>query len=271
MLLTTSNPQGGASLVGNAAMALCLAAVLGASSVVSADEADAKRLLKSMSDFMADQNTFSVVYDAGLEVVTVDDQKLELTSSGTLVLRRPNKLQATRVGGFSDVEMFFNGRTLTLLGKEANAYAQVAAPGTIDELLEQLQLKYGFYMPASDLMLTNPYDVLMSEVVDVKDLGTGVVAGVKCDHLAFRTEQVDWQIWIAEGEKPFPCRYSITSTQVKQGPQYTIQFSDWKAGSNVAPAEFRFTNKTKATKVELGDIENADQLPAHYKTTGEAK
>ena len=253
-----------------AAMALPLVVVLSASSTVSADEADAKRLLKSMSDFMASQNRISVSIDTSLEVVTVDDQKLELASSGALVLERPDKLHATRVGGFSDVEMFFDGRTMTMVGKTANAYAQVAAPGVIDEILEQLPLKYDIYLPASDLLMTNSYDVLMSEVVDVKDLGTGVVGGVTCDHLAFRTKEVDWQIWIAEGEKPFPCRFSITSTQIKQGPEYTVQFWDWKSGSDVAKVDFGFKNTTKATKVELGKIKYADQLPGHYET-GEAK
>lgn len=253
-----------------AAMALPLVVALSASSGVIADEADAKRLLKSMSDFMASQTLMSVKIDTSLEVVTVDDQKLELASSGSLTLERPDKLHATRVGGFSDVEMFFDGRTMTFLDKTDNSYAQVAAPGVIDEMLEQLPLKYDIYLPASDLLMTNSYDVLMSEVVDVKDMGTGVVGGVTCDHLAFRTKDVDWQIWIAEGDKPFPCRFSITSTQVKQSPEYSVQFWDWKSGSDVAKADFGFKNTIKASKVELGEIKYADQLPGHYET-GEAE
>ncbi len=130
-----------------AAMAFPLIVVLGASSGVSADETDAKRLLKSMSDFMASQNQVSVNIDTSLEVVTVEDQKLELASSGALVLERPNRLHATRVGGFSNVEMFFDGRTMTFLDKTDNAYAQVAAPGVIDELLAQLPLKYDILPP----------------------------------------------------------------------------------------------------------------------------
>ena len=37
---------------------------------------------------------------------------------------------------------------------------------------------------------------LMPSVIDANDLGSGVIGGVECDHLAFRTEEVDWQIWI---------------------------------------------------------------------------
>ena len=48
--------------------------------------------------------------------------------------------------------------------------------------------------------MTNSYDELMKDVYDLKDLGSGVVNGVECDTLAFRKNDVDWQIWIAQGE-----------------------------------------------------------------------
>jgi len=31
-----------------------------------------------------------------------------------------------------------------------------------------------------------------------------VVEGVRCDNLAFRAPNVDWQIWIQEGPEPLP-------------------------------------------------------------------
>jgi hypothetical protein len=56
--------------------------------------------------------------------------------------------------------------------------------------------------------MSNVYDQLMPEVVDAKDLGSGVIGGVECDHLAFRTKEVDWQIWIAEGAVRIPAATS---------------------------------------------------------------
>src|SRR5262249_48511118 len=100
-----------------------------------ADEANAKRLLKGMSDYLAAQNQISFDYDSNLELVSTQQQKIGLASSGTLTLNRPDKLHATRTGGFANVEMVFDGKALTLLGKNANLYAQVEAPGTIDHLV----------------------------------------------------------------------------------------------------------------------------------------
>ena len=61
------------------AVVLPLIVVLGTPVGVSADEADARRLLKGMSDFLAAQNALSFEYDASLEIVTVEEQTLALT------------------------------------------------------------------------------------------------------------------------------------------------------------------------------------------------
>jgi hypothetical protein len=112
--------------------------------------------------------------------------------------------------------------------------------------------------------MTNVYDQLMPHVIDVKDLGSGVIGGVECDHLAFRTEDVDWQIWIAHGDRPYPCQYVITSKLIDDGPQYGIQVSNWKTGDEVAADEFSFKNSTMAKKIDLKDITEMDELPKHF-------
>ena len=250
------------------AVALSLIILLGTSAGAKAAEADAKRILKSMSDYMASQKSISFGFDATLEVVTKDEQKLALASSGTVTLNRPDKILATRSGGFADVEMSFDGKTLTLLGKNLNLYTQLEVPGTIDHLVDELKDTYNRPLPAADLLLSNSYNDLMYGVIDIKDLGSGVIGGVECDYLAFRTKDVDWQIWIAQGKRPYPCRYVITSKLISGGPQYTIQTRDWKTGGEVAATDFRFKNPTKANKVELKDLKGTADLPDHFKRGG---
>ena len=251
------------------AAALSLMVLLGTSAGVSADEADAKRILKAMSDYVGAQESFSFEFDATLEVVTKDDQKLALASSGTVTLNRPDKIRTTRKGGFVDVEMSFDGKTLTLLGKNRNLYTQLDVPGTIDHLIDELRDTHQRPLPAADLLLSNVYDALMLDVVDVKDLGSGVIGGVECDFLAFRTKEVDWQIWIAQGDRPYACRFVITSKKISGGPQYTIQTRNFKTGGEVAATDFSFKNATKADKVELKDLKSM-YLPDHFKK-GDAK
>ena len=244
------------------AVVLALSTMMGMSSAC-ADEAQAKSILKAMSDYLASQKAISFDFDSYLEVVTKQDQKLGLASSGTVTLNRPDKIRATRTGGFANVELVFDGKTLTLLGKSAKAYAQVDAPGTIDHLVDELRNKYQRPVPAADLLMSDPYGQLMPEVVDTKDLGSGVIRGVECDHLAFRTNEVDWQIWIAQGKRPYPCRYVITSKKIQGFPQYTIDVRSWKTGAEVA-SDFSAEVPAGAKKVNPGDVPNFDELAGIY-------
>lgn len=257
-----------AAIPGKSAMAISFLVILSASATVSADEADAKRLLKNMSDYVGAQKAISFDYDASLEVVSKEGQKLTLASSGAVDMQRPDKIRATRAGGFADVEMNFDGKTLTLLGHNMNLYAQQPVPGTIDNLIDELRDKYQRPLPAADLLLNDSYQVLMSDVVDVKDLGSAVIGGAECDYLAFRAKEVDWQIWIAQGDKPYPCQYIITSKQIDGDPQYSLRIRYWKAGHDVAATDFAFNNSTNAKKVDITELKGAGELPEHLTIGG---
>jgi len=235
------------------------------------DSADAKKMLKAMSDFLGAQKTLSVGFDTVFEVITPTDQKLGLASSGTATLARPDKIRVTRSGGFADFEILYDGKALTLLGKNTNLYTQVDAPGTVDQLIDTLQEKYNRPLPGADLLMTKSYDELMQDVYDSKDLGSGVINGVECDTLAFRKDDVEWQIWIAQGQRPYPCRFVITSRLVNSAPQYSIQFRDWKFGNDVAADDFAFKNASNAKQIELKDVrDQVGDLPGNFKL-GDAK
>ena len=234
---------------------------------------NAKALVKAMSDYLAAQKTISLSYDTVFEVVTKAKQKLQIATSGTAVLERPDKLRTTRKSGFSDTEMVYDGKTLSFLGKGQNAYIQTEAPGTIDTLIDQLRDKFHRQLPGADLLQSNVYDALMTDVTDIKDLGSGIIGGKECDHLAFRAKDTDWQIWIAQGKEPYPCRYVITSKGVDQAPQFTMEVRDWKAGSGVAGADFTFKPPAGAKKLDVKDLKalkETSDLPENYKT-GEAE
>lgn len=253
-----------------AVRALLLCAAL-AQTAAHADEADARRLLKAMSDYLAAQKAISFEFDSNLDIVTTQQQKITLAASGNVVLNRPNKLHVSRRGGFANMEMSFDGKTVSLLGKNSNMFAQVEAAGTIDQLVDVLRDKYHRPVPGADLLMSNPYKELMPEVTEVKDLGSGVIRGTECDHLAFRTAEVDWQIWIAQGPAPYPCRYSITSRKVAGAPEYRLDISGWKAGAQVAADPFKVSIPAGAQKLTPEKIQELGDIPSAFKAVDAAK
>jgi len=222
---------------------------------------DAKPILKSMSDYVSSQQTIEITFDSDIEVITPQLEKIQFTNSGGMLLSRPDKLRAHRVGGYADVEMVFNGKTVNILGKHLNGYAQFDAPGTVDQLIEALRVGHGVSLPGADLLLSNPYDVLVAGVLEAKHIGRGVIDGVECEHLAFRNADTDWQLWVEVGERPVPRKLVITSKTVNNAPQYTLRIKSWKSGFVPAPNAFAFAPPAGAEKLNPNDLIGLDELP----------
>ena len=247
---------------GAAALLLLMMAV---APKASADAAQAKGLFKAMSDYLGKQTKMSFDIDTSLEVVTTDEQKLSLTSSGSLTMVRPDKVRMIRHGGFADAEFYFNGKTLTLFRRDQNLFSKVDIPGSVDHLVEELRDKYQRPLPAADLLSPNVYAAMMPDVKDVKDLGTGFIRGIECDHIAFRTDEVDWQLWIARGDRPYPVRVIFTSKKVAGSPQYQIDVTNFKTDGQVTTADFDLVPPPGAKLVQPSELTSFDELPDFYK------
>lgn len=243
-------------------------AMLGAATVVvapgiRAHADDPAKILKSMSDHLAGQKTLSASFDSDIEIITPELQKIQFASSGEIKMSRPDKLRVRRTGGYADVELVYDGKLISIYGNNAKSYVQADAPGTIDKMIDALQARSGAGMPGADLLLSNTFDELMATVIEGKHIGQGVVDGVECEHLAFRTPDTDWQIWIEAGAKPVPHKYVITSKTLAGAPQYTLRIKDWKTDALNADA-FAFVAPAGATKIDLegAAIADFDELPA---------
>jgi len=222
---------------------------------------DARQILKAMTDYVSSLKIISATYDTDIEVITSDLQKIQFASSGQVLLSRPDKIRASRIGGYADVEMVFDGKTFTVLGKNLNKYMQVDAAGSIDDLVAKLRNEFGVAVPGADLMLSHSYGELTADVLDAKHIGRGVIDGVECDHLAFRNNDVDWQLWVAVGGDPIPRKYVITSKAVTGAPQYTLRIKDWKTDVPVATDAFAFKPPANSEKVDISALADIDEVP----------
>lgn len=230
---------------------------------------DAERLLKGMADYVTSQKTLAVTYDSDIEVITSSLQKIQFTSSGQVQLSRPDKLRATRIGGYRHVEIVFDGKMLTVNDRDGKGYAQIDSVGTAEELIDQLREKHGVVAPGADLLLSNVFNVMITDVVEAAVIGKGVIDGVECDHLAFRNIETDWQIWIESGTRPIPRKYVITSKGISQAPQYTLRIKEWK--TDVPADAFAFKPEPSSKKIALSDLSDIDEVPQGTTKAGDKK
>jgi hypothetical protein len=243
-----------------AALAFFASAFLLAPAAQAAED-DALKILKGMSDYLASQKTISLSYDSDIEVITPEIQKIQFTSSGQVLLSRPDKLHATRTGGYSDVVLVFDGKTASVLGKNINSFVQLDAPGTVNQLVDKLRNDYSVSLPGADLLLSNAFEVLSPDVLHAAHIGQGVVNGFECEHLAFRNDDTDWQLWVQTGDAPIPRKYVITSKTEAGAPQYTLVIRDWKTDVEPGPEAFAFTAPEGAKKLDAAALAGLDEVP----------
>ena len=200
----------------------------------------AEKLLRRMSDYLAGRQQFSLKSEGMLEVVLTSGQKIQFDSPATLVVSRPNKLRAHRKGDIANQEFFYDGKTLTLYNPKENLYATTAAPPTLDEAFDFAREKLDVIAPGADLFYKDAAEKMLKASSSGFVVGPSVVAGAKTTHLAFRGADVDWQVWIEDGDKPLPRKFILTSKQVKGEPDFTIVIRSWDLAPKVTDKEFVF-------------------------------
>lgn len=225
------------------------------------NEDDAKRILREMSAYVGSQKAIALSFDSSIEIITPQLEKIQFTNSGEALLQRPNRLSAHRRGGYADVHMYFDGNSVSIYGKHVNKYARFDAPGSIDDLIHAMREGHGVSMPGSDLLLADSYSILMSDVMEAKYLGRGVVGGVECEHLAFRNFETDWQLWVEVGKKPAPRKMVVTSKTMNSAPQYSITIKDWKTNVDPTTEDFVFIPPIDAAKIKETELIEFDELP----------
>jgi hypothetical protein len=86
------------------------------------------------------------------------------------------------------------------------------------------------------------------EAVEFDFLRPVSVNGVECEHLAFRNDDTDWQIWVQVGPNPIPCKFVITSKAMASGPQYTLLITDWKSDATIPSDAFTYNTRARAAR-----------------------
>lgn len=227
-----------------------MAIALPPASAQNAIDPEADRILLAVTDNLKTSPLLSADYDADQEIVNLEGQKLQYSASGSIALDRGKGFRLTRKGPFADAEVIFDGKMISLYGKGMNVYAQFESPSsTVEAAADELRAVTGLDAPGVDLLSSDPYALLTDGVVKGDVVGTAFIGDVECDHLAFRTDLVDWQIWISRGDKPLPLKYVITTKWVTGAPEYSLRLTNWKT-DGVDAAQFAFNPPADARKID---------------------
>ncbi len=177
-------------------------------------EAEATQLLRRSTDYLAAMKQFRIDTDATIEAVLPGGQKLQYGQRVAITVQRPNRLRAERIGELINQTFYYDGKALSVNLPDLKYYAMADAPATLETMLDFARDKLQIIAPGADLIYKDAFERLTQGLTSAFVVGKSVVGGVRCDHIAFRNAEVDWQIWIEEGAKPLPRKFVVTSKRV---------------------------------------------------------
>jgi hypothetical protein len=233
-------------------LGLCLLASVPALCATPKIDPEADQILRKMSDFLSKQQKLSFVADHQTEAVLKSGQKIEFDAESQVKAERPNKIRSDRKGEVAkDMSLYYDGKSISLYGRGINYYATTPAPATMDKAIDFARTKLDLEAPAADLLYSNPYQALTEDTVSGMVVGKATIDGKPAYHLAFRGNMTDWQIWIADGDKPLPLKYVITSKKVTKSPEFAVELHDWDLSPQFAPDTFTFSPPQGSSRIEF--------------------
>jgi hypothetical protein len=210
-----------------------------------------------MAEFLGGAQRFSVSMRGGYDAVQKSGQKIEFGESRKITLSRPDQLriEGERGDGTKTLTVF-TGKEIVLIDAASNVYATAPQPGGVDQTIMHFVKDLGMRLPLAVLLVSQLPAELKDRVRSVDYVERTSMDGAPSHHLAARTDTVDFQVWVADGDMPLLQRVVITYRKAKGEPQFWAQFSDWNLAPAIADSTFLATPPDGAQKVAF-----AAQLP----------
>jgi hypothetical protein len=213
------------------------------------------KALERMGDYLRTLKAFQVRSETNRDEVLDDGQNVEFDGVVDMIVQRPNRLRADVTSDKQQRLYFFNGTTLNVWAPRVNYYATVPAPPTIRELVDTLSDKYDIELPLADVFYWSDR-ASTGGITDATDLGPSQIGGVTCEHFAFRQEDVDWQVWIQQGDYPLPRKIVIRTRTDEARPRFAAVLT-WNLAPSFNDAAFTFVPPPEAKRITLAEVRAA--------------
>jgi len=196
--------------------------------------------LSRATDFLAALPRFHIRASAAYDVIQEDGRRLQFEKHGDIYLQRPDRLFAEvhRDDGAWH-QLWYDGERLTFAELSKSVHARVTAPPTVDATLDMLEELLQEPLPLADLLYSD-LSPLAQRAVEADIVGPSLVNGRTCQHLAFRGQTVDWQVWIEQGATPFIRKLAITYRDEPGTPQYVAAIDLWETPERFGDDRFAF-------------------------------
>ena len=196
-----------------------------------------KQIVQRTSDALSQAQTFSVVTHEVRDAVQSDGKVVHLSLDHKVTLRRPDRLYVETTGDRRN-EVWYDGNGITVVMHGEKVFAQARMPETLDRTLDALQERYGFYVPGSDTLYSNPAHALLTDTTTGGWVGVETIDEQACDHVAFEDRGVKWELWVPTTGTSLPRRSKAEFPHQKRLRKFQIDFTNWNLSPTIAADVF---------------------------------
>lgn len=166
---------------------------------------EGERLMREMSDTLAQVQTLRFETNEILEGVRDDGEKRAFHFSRKVTVRRPNGmfLELHGSGGTElEARAFYDGGMISLESDARKVWAQTDVPGMLDEMLDDVARRFSLPLPFADVVYSLPYDAFLGASAAGGFVGRETIDGVECAELAYEDDTVEVRIWLPTSGEP---------------------------------------------------------------------
>jgi len=236
-----------------AVLLLGAAAPVAAAPAKEARDPKALAALDAMGAFLRSQVDIKVLGEMTTDDVIGGDQKVQYTGTAELTVRRPDRMRATINDDRRNEQIFYDGKQYTVYLPKVNFYASFEAPPNLAGLIDVAEKRYGLDLPLVDLFAWGTERSRPQDILTATRLGMSMVKGTPCDHYAFHQADIDWQVWIQQGDRPLPRKLVITTRTEKSQPEYSVVYT-WDLAPKISPQMFTFVVPPGAHRIDFDTV-----------------
>jgi hypothetical protein len=193
------------------------------------DLPDGRDVLGRTIDFMSSHDRLAFEALATYEAVQDNGQKLQFDMLFRVAIRRPDRIYwVTLYDDASTDTAWCKDGTFTLVRQPANVWGTITVPPTLADAVSRVSDEYDIPVPFVDLLSGDVRELWLGEDVESVDyIGEAWAEGYWTDHVALRKPGVDVQVWVRQGDEPFPVKMAIVRTAEDSLPGYSARFHQW--------------------------------------------
>ena len=216
-------------------------------------------LFDRMAHFISSAPRFQTTVRMGFDVIQDTGQKIEFSERHRITIARPARLRAEIVkSNGEEGVILFDGQKITAYSATQGVYAQSEKQGSIDEVLVYFLRDLQMRLPLALMFRSDFPEEMQKRLVALAFVEISAVTDTPCVHLAGRTDEIDFQVWIPETGDPLPRRLTLTYRDEQGQPKFWADFENWNLRPAIADADFAFTPPADAERIPfLVEIENA--------------